>query len=191
MAKKEKAAGTPNGRERKAAKKAAGAASKEPTPKPIEQAVTGKATTGGLPPLPRLPKSGNGARERKPKPVQDCTCGCGGKTTGAWVPGHDARARGWAMRIGRGLLKMADVPENERPGAKFMLKDRAAKGLTGKGVTLVKGKTTEDEPVKEEEPVKSDIDMQVEAAIADGMSPEAAEGLRASLEAAVLQVVNQ
>lgn len=196
MSKKDAKAGG-NGRERKAAKKALGKSAtpeaSAPAPDPKPAAVATVAKPGALPPLPKLPKSGNGSRERKPKPVQDCTCGCGGKTTGAWVPGHDARARGWAIRIERGLIKMKDVPENEQAGAKFMLKDRAAKGLTGKGITLAKGNSkVEVEEVEEEKSeAEKAIDEQVATAIADGMAPEAAEGLRESLLAGLSEASGQ
>ena len=42
-----------------------------------------------------------------------------------WYPGHDGRASGWATRIERGLIRMDDVPENERAGARIMLQKRA------------------------------------------------------------------
>lgn len=189
------AAKAPNKKaQREAAKAAKAQAATQSTPAAksettsTESAPQSKAAKavkeGGLPPLPKLPKSGNGSRERKVKPIVDCTCGCGGKTTGAWVPGHDARARGWAIRIERDVIKMSDVPENERPGAKFMLADRKKKGLTGKGVSHVKS-----DPTPEADQPKSEIDLQVDAAIADGMSLEAAAGLRESLEAAAQSAV--
>ena len=111
----------PTSREIKAAKKeakakAAPAATTEAAPK-----AAPKKTASGLPPLPKLPSAG---RKRAPKPMQPCKCGCGTQTTGTWAPGHDARAKGWALRIERGICKMSDVPENEQPGAKFMLKVR-------------------------------------------------------------------
>lgn len=80
---------------------------------------------GALPALPKLPSS---ARPRKEKAKQPCACGCETPTTGTWAPGHDARARGWALRIHRGVMidghkfTMADVPVNEQAGAKYMLK---------------------------------------------------------------------
>lgn len=74
---------------------------------------------GALPALPKLPSS---ARPRKEKAKQPCACGCETPTTGTWAPGHDARARGWALRIDRGIMKLAGVPANEQAGAKYMLK---------------------------------------------------------------------
>lgn len=66
--------------------------------------------------LPSLPRAGRSA-----KPIRPCLCGCGGGTRGTWYPGHDGRATGWAVRIERGLIALADVPANERAGAEFML----------------------------------------------------------------------
>lgn len=110
----------PTAREIKAAKKAAKATAAPVT----EAAPKAKATAtveGKLPPLPKMPSAG---RKRAPKPMQPCKCGCGTQTTGTWAPGHDARAKGWALRIERGICKISDVPENEQAGAKFMLKVR-------------------------------------------------------------------
>lgn len=193
MSKKQPAAGEGKKAKREAAKKAAAekatpAPAPAPAPEP-KQETQPVATNGGLPPLPKMPKSGGGGN-RAPKPTKECTCGCKGQTTGAWVPGHDARARGWALRIERAIpygddqhpFTLADVPEMERPGAIFMLEERKKTGMTGKGMHLVKGK--KNEQAQEQEQEESEIDKQVAAAIADGMSPEAAEGLRASLEAA-------
>jgi hypothetical protein len=67
--------------------------------------------------LPAMPRSG-----RKNRPIVACACGCGMGTKSTWYPGHDGRATGWATRITRGLLTIADVPANERAGAEIMLK---------------------------------------------------------------------
>lgn len=97
---------------------------------------------GAMPELPKLPAA---KRARKPRPLRDCTCGCGGQTAGSWVPGHDARAKGWALRIERGICKMSDVPANERKGAQFMIdnpapaKAKADIKLVGKEAKAVNG----------------------------------------------------
>jgi hypothetical protein len=72
-------------------------------------------------PMPAMPRS------RKSKPVHPCVCGCGMGTKSIWYPGHDGRATGWAKRIAMGLMKLEDVPANERAGAALMLKREAAK----------------------------------------------------------------
>lgn len=93
------------------------------------------AKEGAMPALPKLPSA---SKARKPKPMHDCACGCGTQTRSQWAPGHDARAKGWALRIEREILTIKDVPENERPGALLMLKARKELGTTGK-ITLAKG----------------------------------------------------
>lgn len=108
---------------------------------------------GALPALPKLPSS---ARARKERPTQPCACGCETPTTGMWAPGHDARAKGWALRIARPEVKNAegkkftikDVPANEQAGAKLMLKFvKDGKFVKAEAATtgpkLAKGKSTE------------------------------------------------
>lgn len=70
-------------------------------------------------PLPSLP-----SRSRKNRPLVPCACGCGRPTHGTWYPGDDGRATGWAIRIERGLMVLADVPDNQRPGAAIMVSRR-------------------------------------------------------------------
>lgn len=74
--------------------------------------------TNGVQPMPKLPRS-----VRKPKPAQICQCGCGGTTKGGrFVPGHDARLHGWALRVSRGLVKLEDIKhEGERAAVKAHL----------------------------------------------------------------------
>ena len=61
-------------------------------------------------PLPKLPRL---KREPKAK-THDCGCGCGTKTAGRFAPGHDSRLRGWVLRVERGIVALADVPDGER-----------------------------------------------------------------------------
>lgn len=77
----------------KAAKEEKAAAAKAPK--------TLKDGRAKLPPLPR----GAG----KPKPLVDCSCGCGMQTRSKFAPGHDSRLRGWALRIARGMCKLDDI----------------------------------------------------------------------------------
>lgn len=76
--------------------------------------------TIAMPSLPAMPRAG-----RKNKPIVPCACGCGQGTRGTWFPGHDGRATGWAVRVERGMMKLEDVPANERAGAVIMLKRRS------------------------------------------------------------------
>lgn len=108
---------------------------------------------GALPALPKLPSS---ARPRKAKAKQPCACGCETPTTGTWAPGHDARAKGWALRIERGVMKLSEVPVNEQAGAKYMLKARKEsaanpKAATATGPKLVKSAEPAAEMVAEPE----------------------------------------
>lgn len=80
--------------------------------------------------LPALPKM----RKARAK-VNDCACGCGQKTGARFVPGHDSRLRGWMLRLERGLVKAADIPEGERQAAVAALK--AAGGHTPAHVSTV------------------------------------------------------
>lgn len=63
------------------------------------------ASTGTLTTLPALPKSA-----RKPKTMKDCACGCGGQTGSRFLPGHDSRLRGWAIRLERGIVTKEAFP---------------------------------------------------------------------------------
>lgn len=47
-------------------------------------------------------KSVSAPREKKEKTLNSCKCGCGGTTGGHFVPGHDARFKGWLLAIERG-----------------------------------------------------------------------------------------
>lgn len=76
-------------------------------------APTPKVTKSGLPAMPRLP------RARKPKPAQDCSCGCGGQTRGGrFIPGHDSRLKGWLLRVERKVVTLDQIPEGEREAVK-------------------------------------------------------------------------
>lgn len=79
----------------------------------------------GLPDLPKLPKG-----QRKSKPPKPCECGCNQLTRGGrFIPGHDARLHGWALRVERGLLKASEVPAPHTEAVKALLKtkNKAAK----------------------------------------------------------------
>lgn len=42
------------------------------------------------------------AKDKPPKTVRKCFCGCGEETTGFFAPGHDARFNGWLKQIEKG-----------------------------------------------------------------------------------------
>lgn len=60
-----------------------------------------------------LPKASRGPKAK----TNDCSCGCGMKTAAKFVPGHDSRLRGWALRLERGI-----VTEKAFPGTSGELK---------------------------------------------------------------------
>lgn len=62
-----------------------------------------------LPALPKLPKAA-----RKPKAKRSCLCGCGQQTASRFCPGHDSRLKGWALRVERGVVRVAEIPDGER-----------------------------------------------------------------------------
>lgn len=56
------------------------------------------------------PSTAKVAREKKEKVVRPCKCGCGGQTTAFFLPGHDARFKGWLLKIERGTMEVKDLP---------------------------------------------------------------------------------
>lgn len=52
------------------------------------------------------------SRAAKPKPertVKPCACGCGEETTAYFAPGHDARFKGWLLKIEKGIAEPKDL----------------------------------------------------------------------------------
>ncbi len=49
------------------------------------------------------------AKPKAEKSVRPCGCGCGGETTAYFVPGHDARFKGWLKRVGDGRMSLDDL----------------------------------------------------------------------------------
>jgi hypothetical protein len=76
--------------------------------------------TTALPKLPTMPRT---AKER---PTSPCQCGCDGLTKARFVPGHNGRPAGWAMRVERGVCTINDVPDGERQVVEITLRERAA-----------------------------------------------------------------
>lgn len=66
---------------------------------------------------------------KAPKEPKFCKCGCGGATGSNFVPGHDARFKGWLLQIEKGLKQPADLmPEAVYTSYKWK------KSLDGKGL---------------------------------------------------------
>lgn len=65
-------------------------------------------------------------RVKKEKTVKPCRCGCGGQTTAFFVPGHDARFKGWLMKVEKGEKKVAELPEAVQKGYKWIKRGKGA-----------------------------------------------------------------
>lgn len=77
-----------------------------------------QTTIAPLPPMPK--RGGRAAAPRK------CECGCTGMTRGGrYIPGHDSRQRGWAIRITAGADTTGITP-GERASAERWAKAHAA-----------------------------------------------------------------
>jgi hypothetical protein len=50
-----------------------------------------------------------GRTKSAPKVPKPCHCGCGQQTGGYFVPGHDARFKGWLLQIERGEATAEDL----------------------------------------------------------------------------------
>jgi hypothetical protein len=53
-------------------------------------------------------KASANKKERPPKTVRSCACGCGEETLGYFAPGHDARFKGWLRKIEKGEGEPSD-----------------------------------------------------------------------------------
>lgn len=60
--------------------------------------------------LAKEPKEPKAKAEKKMSP---CKCGCGEMTGGFFYPGHDARFKGWMLKIERGQAKPEDLLSEE------------------------------------------------------------------------------
>lgn len=49
------------------------------------------------------------ARPKVVKTVRKCACGCGDETMSYFVPGHDARYKGWLKKIAAGTMEVKDL----------------------------------------------------------------------------------
>lgn len=53
------------------------------------------------------------------KPLRPCACGCGEQVTAYFAQGHDARFKGWMVKIEKGLMKVEDLPPMVRKSYEF------------------------------------------------------------------------
>lgn len=95
--------------------------------KPEPKVKTPKLTKTGLVALPRL------KRMRKPKAPKICACGCGGNTKGGrFIPGHDARLHGWALRVERKQVTIEQVAAADGQGVADAVKAHIAAATKAK-----------------------------------------------------------
>ena len=88
-------------------------------------------------------------REKKEKVVKPCRCGCGGQTTAFFVPGHDARFKGWLLKVEKGEKKVAELPEAVQKGYKWVKRGKGAIPTTNYRGEPHSGYLKEDEIVPE------------------------------------------
>lgn len=50
------------------------------------------------------------AAPKKEKTVRPCMCGCGEQVTSYFAQGHDARFKGWMIKVERGTMAVKDLP---------------------------------------------------------------------------------
>lgn len=85
-------------------------------------------------------------REKKEKVVRPCKCGCGGQTTAHFVPGHDARFKGWLLKIEKGEKKPTEVlPESVFKSYKWVKRGPGAIPTTNYRGEVHTGYLTEEE----------------------------------------------
>lgn len=67
-------------------------------------------------------------KERPPKTVRACGCGCGGETTAYFVPGHDARYKSWMKQLGEGKIDQAGLRKlmGQKTFGKYSFKKKGA-----------------------------------------------------------------
>lgn len=85
-----------------------------------ERAAGSKKAGAGASATPKV------AREKKEKVVKPCKCGCGGLTTAFFVPGHDARFKGWLLKVEKGEMALKDLPEGVQKSYKWVKKGKGA-----------------------------------------------------------------
>jgi len=55
-------------------------------------------------------KAAKAAAPKKEKAVRPCGCGCGEQVTSFFAQGHDARFKGWMIKVERGTMAVKDLP---------------------------------------------------------------------------------
>jgi hypothetical protein len=118
---------------------------KQDAAKSAKGAGAGAATASAMAKLPRLP------RKSKDKPLHPCECGCPGTTKSKFCPGHDGRPRGWMLRVDRGVVKLAAIPDGERQVVEKLLRERDGDGAIDQLIAAEAAAPPADEPEQEDE----------------------------------------
>ena len=77
------------------------------------------AKANGAADQPGAEKVARVRKAKEPKVPKPCRCGCGGQTTAFFVPGHDARWKGWMKKIEMGRMEPKDLPADTKKMYKF------------------------------------------------------------------------
>lgn len=88
-----------------------GAAKATVSAAPIPGTHRGRGKKGGKAKKNGRKSGGRGKKSGRAEVAKEnlCMCGCGEKTNGYFVPGHDARFKGWLIKIERGEAKPEDL----------------------------------------------------------------------------------
>lgn len=89
--------------------------------KAAKATLAAKRGAAGIPLRGAAAKSAATKKDKPPKTVRSCGCGCGEETTGYFAPGHDARWHGWMKKLADGRLTPGS-PEVKKVVGKLDLK---------------------------------------------------------------------
>lgn len=67
-------------------------------------------------------KAAKAAQPPKEKVVRPCGCGCGEQVTAFFAQGHDARFKGWMVKVERGEMAVKDLPPMVQKSYEFKKK---------------------------------------------------------------------
>lgn len=66
----------------------------------------------------------NAKKNTTPKESRSCVCGCGQQTFGYFAPGHDARFKGWMIKVERGGMPVNELPKSVQKAFNFVKKGK-------------------------------------------------------------------
>lgn len=89
-------------------------------PVPATKKRVAKTAKTVTPKAAKMPKAAKVGAPKAEKVMSPCKCGCGDKTGGHFVPGHDARFKGWLLAIERGDKKLEELKKSVRESYKWV-----------------------------------------------------------------------